>query len=168
MSYVLIWDVLRRMKLVANVSEHPVCSIFIGVWVRNVAVVLNSVMRNWVWNRLISRAGCIFPVHTCIRQWESELCLRTNRESARGPVITIFALPDYTILYRTAIIPSSYMHSARVGEAATFHRALQSALLATNNWYSWRPRMDDSRLVLRHSSASHCRMHVWTGNLRAG
>ena len=29
----------------------------------------------------ISGSVRIFPFHTCIRQWEAELCLRTNREA---------------------------------------------------------------------------------------
>jgi hypothetical protein len=37
MSYVFFWVVLLHMEfLIANVSEHSVCSIFIGEWVRSV------------------------------------------------------------------------------------------------------------------------------------
>jgi len=35
-------------------------------------------------------------------------------------------------------------------------------------WCLWHSLLYASRLVLRHSSASHCRMHVWNGNMRPG
>jgi len=61
-------------------------------------------------------------------------------------------------------------------------RSVVSALLATSKRYRmtasrdymmstrciWRFLLYASRLVLRYSSASHCRMHVWIGNMRPG
>ena len=61
-------------------------------------------------------------------------------------------------------------------------RSVVSALLPTSKQYSmtasrdymismwclWHSLLYASRLVLRHSSASHCRMHVRNGNMRPG
>jgi hypothetical protein len=44
--------------LIADVSEHCVCSIFIGGWVRSVGAIKNFVVREQVQNRVAYRSGC--------------------------------------------------------------------------------------------------------------
>jgi hypothetical protein len=61
-------------------------------------------------------------------------------------------------------------------------RSVVSAILATttrygmtasrdymmSTWCLWRFLLYASRLLLRHNSASHCRMHVWNRNMLPG
>jgi len=84
-----------------------------------------------------------------------------------------FDISFHFIISLRVCIVSYCKYNQRSVVSALLPTSKQNSMTASRDymistWCLWHFLLYASRLVLRHSSASHCRMHVWNGNMLPG